>query len=91
LVVGVLFRVLRRGARGPNVTMPIHVMEREHDHHGEALLRIRELTGNFDAPAHACATWRALYDGLARVEADLFEHIHLENNILFQRARGVAD
>jgi len=30
--------------------------------------------------------WRALYDGLARIEQDLFRHIHLENDILFPRA-----
>ena len=34
----------------------------------------------------SCATWRALYDGLVRVEAELMLHIHLENNVLFVRA-----
>jgi regulator of cell morphogenesis and NO signaling len=37
-------------------------------------------------PAHACATWTALYRGLETVEAELMQHIHLENNILFSRA-----
>ncbi len=42
--------------------MPIRVMEREHEIHGVALARVRELTGDLIAPPHACATWRALYD-----------------------------
>jgi regulator of cell morphogenesis and NO signaling len=82
----VLFPALRRGARGPGVAMPIGVMEREHDKHAEALREIRALTDDLDPPLHACATWRALYDGLAHVERDLMEHIHLENNVLFRRA-----
>jgi regulator of cell morphogenesis and NO signaling len=78
--------MLRRGARGQQVYMPVRVMETEHDGHRIALKLIRELTGDLEAPPHACATWRALYDGLAALEADLMQHIHLENNILFARA-----
>jgi regulator of cell morphogenesis and NO signaling len=82
----VLFPMIRRAAPSEALAMPIGVMKREHDTHGEYLARIRALTGDLRAPAHACATWRALYDGLATIEADLMEHVHLENNILFARA-----
>lgn len=82
----VLFPMLYRGARGPQVHMPVRVMEDEHDSHGVHLERIRTLAHNFDIPAHACATWSALYRGLAHVEAELMQHIHLENNVLFPRA-----
>jgi regulator of cell morphogenesis and NO signaling len=82
----VLFPMLRRGARGQAVYMPVRVMQQEHDEHGHSLARIRELTGDFEIPAHACATWTALYLGLANLEAELMQHIHLENNILFLRA-----
>ena len=51
-----------------------------------ALQRIRELTGNYQAPADGCASFKALYDGLARLETDFHHHIHKENNILFPRA-----
>jgi regulator of cell morphogenesis and NO signaling len=44
------------------------------------------LTNQFEVPAGACATWRALWQGLQSFDADLREHIHLENNILFPRA-----
>ncbi|HEU0035819.1 MAG TPA: iron-sulfur cluster repair protein YtfE [Kofleriaceae bacterium] len=82
----VLFPMIRQGARGQQVFMPIRVMEQEHDTHAEHLARLRQLTHDFEIPAHACATWSALYRGLATLEAELQEHIHLENNILFPRA-----
>jgi regulator of cell morphogenesis and NO signaling len=82
----ILFPMIRRGAAGHMVAMPITVMEREHDTHGVYLAEIRKLTDDLRAPAHACATWRALYDGLGTLEADLVQHIHLENNVLFARA-----
>ena len=84
----VLFPMLARGARGQQVYMPVRVMESEHDTHAEHLARIRQLTGNLEIPAHACATWTALYQGLQHVEEELMQHIHLENNVLFPRARG---
>ncbi len=82
----VLFPALRSGNRGRNVHMPIRVMMQEHDDHGADLNRIRELTGDFSLPSDACGTWRGLYDALERFEAELMEHIHLENNVLFARA-----
>lgn len=86
-----LFPMLRGGAPGPSVSAPVRVMEHEHDEHGLRLARIRELTRDHAIPAHACATWTALYHGLETVEAELMQHIHLENNILFSRAtRGAG-
>lgn len=82
----VLFPMLRQGARGRAVYMPVRMMEQEHDAHGRRLAEIRRLTSDFRPPAHACATWIALYSGLDRLETELMEHIHLENNILFRRA-----
>lgn len=81
-----LFPMIRRGVRGNGVYMPVRVMQEEHDQHAEALRRIRQLTGDLEIPAHACATWTALYQGLARLEEELMQHIHLENNVLFLRA-----
>ena len=61
-------------------------MEAEHESAGEALAKIREITGNFALPDYACVTYRALMSGLDELERDLHMHIHLENNILFPRA-----
>lgn len=82
----VLFPMLRAGLCGPQVFMPVRVMEHEHDEHGVQLARIRQLTNDLVIPPHACATWTALYQNLRTLEAELMEHIHLENNVLFPRA-----
>jgi regulator of cell morphogenesis and NO signaling len=69
-----------------SVNNPIHVMKNEHDSAAAALARMRALTGDFTPPEDGCNTYRALLDGLAELEADLHQHIHKENNILFPRA-----
>ena len=80
----ILFPMLRDGHR-EFAAGPISVMESEHEDHGRALMAIRDLTHGGNLPEQACNTWRALYQGLARLEEDLIQHIHLENNILFAR------
>ncbi|HWJ64313.1 MAG TPA: iron-sulfur cluster repair di-iron protein [Acidimicrobiales bacterium] len=62
---------------------PISVMLREHDAAGELLRRLRDVTGAFSTPGDGCASYRALYDGYARLEADTHLHIHKENDVLF--------
>jgi regulator of cell morphogenesis and NO signaling len=64
----------------------IGVMEREHQTAGLALKALRRLTGEFRPPEDACGSYRALYAGLELFEADLHNHIHLENNVLFPQA-----
>lgn len=81
----VLFPMILRG-QGANAVGPVHVMEVEHDEHGRNLQQVRRLTGDLQAPAEACPTWRALYLGLQQLERELMDHIHLENNVLFSRA-----
>ena len=61
-------------------------MEVEHDDAGDELAVMRKLTAGYQLPIDACPTFEALYDGLKAMEADLHEHIHLENNILFPRS-----
>lgn len=68
------------------VLNPIRAMEQEHVDAGNLLFRIRSLTGGYRPPSDACTTYRVCYDGLARFEADLHQHVHLENYVLFPRA-----
>jgi regulator of cell morphogenesis and NO signaling len=68
------------------VRNPVAMMVHEHDDAGEALRAIRAASNGFTAPDGACTSFRALYQALAVFEADLHQHIHLENNILFPRA-----
>ena len=67
-----------------------HVMEleAEHEHAGELLFEIRDLTNNYTPPEEACGTYRVVYARLAQLEKDTFEHVHLENNVLFDRVRA---
>ncbi|HZM94781.1 MAG TPA: iron-sulfur cluster repair protein YtfE [Vicinamibacterales bacterium] len=81
----VLFPLIANG-QGRIAVGPVHVMEMEHEEHARALRILRTLTTNFEAPAEACVTWRALYLGLQQLEEELMLHIHLENNVLFRRA-----
>lgn len=69
-----------------SIQNPISMMESEHTDAGEILLRIKELSNNFTPPSGACNTFRALYAKLEEYQDDLFQHIHLENNILFPKA-----
>jgi regulator of cell morphogenesis and NO signaling len=77
--------MIQAGA-GSRAAGPVHMMEIEHEDHGASLRTIRRLTADFVIPAKACPTWIALYHRLEEFEAELMEHIHLENNILFRRA-----
>jgi regulator of cell morphogenesis and NO signaling len=69
-----------------SVQNPVSMMEHEHDDTGEALRALREITSGYAAPADACISYQTLYRALAEFEADLHQHIHLENNLLFPRA-----
>jgi regulator of cell morphogenesis and NO signaling len=66
-----------------SIANPIRVMLLEHDRAGELLAALRSLTGDFTPPADACASYAALYSGLAELEADTHLHVHKENNVLF--------
>jgi regulator of cell morphogenesis and NO signaling len=83
----ILFPILARG-HGVRAGGPIAVMRMEHDQHGDALQRLMDVTNGITLPRGACTTWRALYLGLGAFREDLMEHIHLENNVLFEGAAG---
>jgi regulator of cell morphogenesis and NO signaling len=69
---------------------PIRMMEDEHESAGGAMARIRKLTRDYTPPADGCTTYRVCLETLKAFEADLHAHVHLENNILFPRAKGLA-
>jgi regulator of cell morphogenesis and NO signaling len=69
-----------------SVQNPIQQMEFEHVNAGSALVEMRRITGDYLLPEGACPTFAGLYDELRALEADLHQHIHLENNLLFPRA-----
>lgn len=73
-----------------SISNPIHQMELEHESAGQAVARLRELTDGFTPDAEACNTHRGLLAGLAEFEADLHQHVHKENNVLFPRAQALG-
>src|SRR5262245_15072175 len=64
------------------VRNPIYSMMREHDSAGELMRQIRNASAGYKAPADACTSYQAAYQGLEEFEKDLHLHVHLENNIL---------
>jgi len=68
------------------VQNPIRMMTMEHDSAGEALRQLKQASHGYQAPADACVSYQTFYRALAEFEADLHQHIHLENNLLFPRA-----
>lgn len=65
-------------------------MEDDHVLAGDTLKEIRELSNQFAPPVNACRTYQILYQNLAGFEQDLHKHVHLENNILFKKAKQLV-
>lgn len=74
-----------------SISNRITVMEEEHEHAGDALARMRELTDTFTQPPDTCSTYRVLLHALKILESDMHQHVHEENNILFPRALALEE
>lgn len=93
----VLFPAIRRIARSQvlretdslidGIQLNIAAMEHEHYRAGQLLKVIRELSNNYKTPDYACPTFQMVYRMLEEFEQDIMQHIHLENNVLFAKAR----
>lgn len=59
--------------------------EDEHEVAGDVLKELRKITVDYAVPKDGCTTYLLTYKKLQELESDLFQHIHLENNILFKR------
>ena len=68
---------------------PISMMEHDHDAEGERFRRIADLSAGYTNPPDGCTTYGTAYAMLREFEEDLHRHIHLENNILFPRAKAL--
>lgn len=69
-----------------SVMGPITVMEHEHANATDALQQLRQITNNYTPPSYACPNFRGVWASLAELDADLVEHIRLENGFLHPRA-----
>ena len=68
----------------------ISSLEDDHQGAGDLMRLIRTLTDGFQPPPDACRTHQAAFALLEEFEVDLHRHVHLENNVLFPRARAMA-
>lgn len=69
-----------------SIANPIRVMLSEHEDAGVELARLQAVTNGYAVPDDACASYRALYEGLLALDRDLRLHVHKESNVLFPAA-----
>lgn len=67
----------------------IRQTEDEHEAAGNILKELRKITEDYSVPEDGCSTYYLTFKTLEELEADLFQHIHLENNILFKKMEGL--
>jgi regulator of cell morphogenesis and NO signaling len=90
--LAVAVRVGEAMPRAPfgSVEKPIAMMEHDHESAGQAMARIRKLSKDYALPEGACTTYTVCFRELEEFERDLHVHVHLENNVLFPKARTLG-
>ncbi len=66
----------------------LDAMNAEHLAVGTKLAQIRALADDFTTPDWGCNSYRALMAELQNLEADVLQHVHLENHVLMPRFAG---
>lgn len=89
---GILFPAIKAKEADYNFQIDektLSLTEDEHEEVGTMIKKIQELSDNFTTPEWACNTFKALYFKLEEFTNDLYQHIHLENNILFPKVKNL--
>ncbi len=86
-------RILEFAASGSRsvqeeVLAEMSACEQEHDGAGDLFKQLHEVTDGYRAPSDGCMSFWRTYDLLDALEKDTFNHIHLENTILFEKIRN---
>lgn len=87
----ILFPIIKEYDQNPSADLLLRIhevmseTESEHETAGGVLKELRKITSGYRAPEDGCSTFSQTYEKLQELEADLFQHIHLENNILFKQ------
>jgi regulator of cell morphogenesis and NO signaling len=87
----ILFPMIKEYDSGQSKGLPERITavlmetEDEHESAGGVLKELRKITRDYKVPEDGCSTYCKTFDKLQELEADLFQHIHLENNILFKQ------
>jgi regulator of cell morphogenesis and NO signaling len=73
------------------IANPVRMMEDDHQEALTLMASLRTLTHAYTPPAGWASADAAGYAALARFEADLVEHVGLENTVLFPRALDLEE
>lgn len=73
-----------QGLATQNLVDLIRSLEQDHDFAGDALKEIAGILLAFPLPQDACASYTLVYSKLDFLVKDMYQHVHLENNLLFK-------
>lgn len=73
------------------VDNPIAMLKGDHETEGNLFAKISELSSHYTPPIDACETYKVTFAMLDEFEQNLHKHIHLENNILFHKAKELEE
>ena len=73
------------------VDFPITMLKEDHETEGNLFAKISEFSSNYAPPIDACETYKVTFAMLQEFEQNLHKHIHLENNILFHKAKELEE
>ena len=79
-----------RALGGPGASLPVRLMQCEHEEAAKLLRMLRSVGDNYRAPHDASHDHRVLLLSLEKLEGELLLHFHIENNVLFPRALAAA-
>jgi regulator of cell morphogenesis and NO signaling len=65
------------------------IIESEHKRIGSLLRQLRKTTNHYTSPGDVCPNHQVIYNKLKEFDADLVQHIGLEDNVLFPKAIGM--
>jgi regulator of cell morphogenesis and NO signaling len=87
----ILFPLIKEYEKNPsaklldNIKKVTNDIENEHEGAGDIIKELRTITNQYALSSDACTSFRLAYQKLEEMESDIFQHIHLENNILHPR------
>lgn len=89
-----LFHMIRDYEKEPSEELLISLLkeikraERDNLESINILKELREVTNSYELPPSSCQTYETTYRKLGELESELYAHIDLEQNILFERLRN---
>jgi regulator of cell morphogenesis and NO signaling len=75
---------------GP-ISKPLEMLETDHEDIVSFIDLFRSITKNYQIPEDVSTSFRLFYILLQDLEEDLRQHMHLENNILFPKAKELEE